>query len=334
MKVLVYPRLPSAGGRFANPYISDFVSALQAEGVEVVNPPHKNPLFSLLPYLFRADVYIFHWLENVPDYKHGRLQSLTARLILLIGKLTGKKIVWFLHNRRPHATTRMRAKGRLIKLLMRRARLIVTHAGQGVELMRGQGGRAVERTVFLHHPTKNRLPDEAQPLSVTTDLLIWGTISPYKGVAEFLRHVHSHRWPYRVKVIGRCASAELWAELQSYASPHVTLENRSLTFEELRQEIVAARFVLVPYVADSVLSSAVLMDSLSMGARVIGPEAGSFIDYAAEPLLQVFTFRTFDDLLPLLCQSQPPVDHARYRRFLEAHSSRHFARKLIKLLQA
>ena len=38
------------------------------------------------------------------------------------------------------------------------------------------------------------------------------------------------------------------------------------------------------------------MDSLSFGAKVIGPAVGSFRDYAAEPLLNVYTFHTFDDI--------------------------------------
>lgn len=65
----------------------------------------------------------------------------------------------------------------------------------------------------------------------------------------------------------------------------ISIEDRSIPFEELKQEIRRSRFVLVPYAAESILSSGILMDSLSFGAKVIGPAVGSFRVYATEPCL-------------------------------------------------
>jgi glycosyltransferase involved in cell wall biosynthesis len=106
-----------------------------------------------------------------------------------------------------------------------------------------------------------------------------------------------------------------------------------IPFEELKQEIRRSRFVLVPYAAESILSSGILMDSLSFGAKVIGPAVGSFRDYAAEPLLNVYTFHTFDDIQDLVGKANEATDIAGYNRFLNAHSWNEFGKKFQNLLQ-
>ena len=49
MKVTIYPYSINKGDIRVNPYISDFIHALQQNGITIANPPHKNPLFSLIP---------------------------------------------------------------------------------------------------------------------------------------------------------------------------------------------------------------------------------------------------------------------------------------------
>lgn len=326
MKATVYPRNIQRDDIRINPYIADFIHALERNGIDIVNPPHKNPLFSLLFPKERSDVYIFHWLENVPDYKHGFLQTLVAIFLLLKAKLKHQKIVWFLHNKQPHATHHRRAKNLLIGLLLRKADLIVTHATEGIELVRKLRPEAVSNTVFLHHPTKDRIGDRAASPAPQTDLLIWGNISPYKGVTEFLRFAAMHTQDLRIKVIGRCSSDNLYKELSQYADERITVENKSIPFQELEEEARNARFILIPYAAETVLSSGVLMDSLSLGARVIGPRIGSFYDYAQEPLINVYTFESFDDIPAIVRDKQQPVNTENYHRFLREHSWKEFGK--------
>lgn len=59
MKVTIYPYSINKGDIRVNPYISDFIHALQQNGITIANPPHKNPLFSLIPRKADSDAYIF-----------------------------------------------------------------------------------------------------------------------------------------------------------------------------------------------------------------------------------------------------------------------------------
>lgn len=333
MKVTVYPHSINRGDIRTNPYINDFIHALKQNGVSIANPPHKNPLFSLLPMKTDSDAYIFHWLENVPDYKYGLLQTIAAIWLIARIKLKHKKLVWFLHNKQPHLAKHKYLKNLLIGLLLRKADLIVTHATEGIETVKKLYPAAVSRVIFLHHPTKNRLGDDnLTPVPPETDLLIWGNISRYKGVPEFMRFATEKQLPLQTKIIGKCSSNDLYEELAPYTGKRIVLENRSITFEELKKEIETSRFVLIPYAAESILSSGILMDSLSFGAKVIGPNVGSFRDYAEEKLLKVYTFDTFEDILAIVRNENEAIHIENYRSFLNNHSWEKFMQQFCQSL--
>lgn len=332
MKVTIYPRLIPKGKMLINPYISDFVYALEQSGVCIANSPHKNPLFSIVFGRTDSDAYIFHWLENVPDYKYGVLQTIAAIWLLFKIKLNHKKVIWFLHNKQPHTGKHKLAKKLLIKWLVRKADLIVTHATEGIRLIDKQYPKALSKVYFMHHPTKNRITIKQQ-YRPETDLLIWGNISRYKGVLEFARYLNKQELQLKTKIIGKCNSKTMSDELSSLSNEFVSFENRSISFQELESQIQKSRFVLVPYASESVLSSGILMDSLSFGAKVIGPNVGSFRDYAKEPLLKVYTFNTFDDIAPIIQKADDEVDIEGYHRFLDAHSWKCFGQEFYSHLQ-
>ena len=323
--------MPTSDNR-VNPYIANFIDALTEVGMEVTNPPHKNPLFSLLTQTGKSDYYIFHWLENVPDYKHGWLQFLAAIFLIGIVKMRGKKVVWFLHNKETHSSGKRRMKKALTRLICRKADCIITHASEGIQVTTDICPQAAGKTHFLHHPTKNRLGKGQVTHTPQYDLLVWGNISPYKGVKEFVAYCSEHTDPYRALIVGHCSDPQLWEELKSHCPDRIHLENRTLSFEELAQQIQQVRYVLIPYAPESILSSGILMDSLSFGAPVIGPEVGSFLDYAHEPQLCVRTFRSFDDIRQILEEPQPETDREAYAHFLEEHNWKQFAQKFKQIL--
>jgi beta-1,4-mannosyltransferase len=134
IRFTVFPRLRILPHQKANPYIRDFVAALEQEKVsQVVNPPHKNPLFSLLPPKRWGDVFIFNWFESIPDSKYGPLQSVVAVCFVILLKLCGRKIVWVLHNKKPHAGGHARLKKFLTRFIAQKSDLILTHATEGVK---------------------------------------------------------------------------------------------------------------------------------------------------------------------------------------------------------
>lgn len=337
LKITLFPRLAESPEQHSNPYIRDFVAALEAcEGVQVVNPARRNPLLSILLPRHWGDVFVFNWFESLPEFKYGWLQSLAGIWLVCMLRLTGRKVVWVLHNRENHTGRHRRLTHLLRRFIARFSTLIITHATDGVRIVQEQYPYAAGRTHFVHHPTKDRLDMAPVVAAPAYDLLLWGHISRYKGVLEFVRFLHTAEGAgLRVCIAGRCASPALRAELEAQLPPEVKYIARSVTFEELGALVAQSRFVLTPYSAQSVLSSGALMDSLSFGARVIGPDTGSFRDYAGEPLLSVSTFRTFDDI-PRIVRGTAgrAADRENYARFLHENDWNHFAATLLRLLGA
>ncbi len=334
MNVTLFPQVPVLPGKRANPYVADFRQALEQAGATVVNPPHRNPLISLLRPSRQGDVIIFNWFESIPEFRHGVVQSWVAVALLVWLQLRGRRIVWMLHNKNPHAPRHPWLNRLLRGLIARQATLIVTHAREGIDVVRENYPTALPKAHFLDHPTKNRLAFVPNGATKDYDLLIWGHIARYKGVFEFVDYLRRHpEASLRVCIVGTCSPPSLFDELKAAAPPSVTAIHESPSFERLATYVARAHFVLIPYHTDSVLSSGILMDSLSFGAKVIGPRAGSFNDYAATPGLNVYTFDRFDDIPALVARYRDvPTDREAYARFLDSHGWPGFAHRLIRLL--
>ena len=332
MRITVFPHLQPLPGTRPNPYIHDMVEALAAQpGVSIANAPHRNPLLSLLRPSRVGDVVILNWFESIPDFRHGLIQTAIAVLWLGWLKLTRRKIVYIFHNKRPHNPSRPRLKKLLTRLALG-SDLIVTHATEGKELIESTYPLRSRKVYFLHHPTKDRL-DGREEVTPQFDLLVWGHISAHKGVTDLLDFLTAHPRPWRVCIAGACTDAGLRRRIENYRLPGVEVHLRALSFDELRGYIDRSRFVLVPYHTESVLSSGILMDSLSFGARVIGPDTGSFRDYARESRLRVYTFHTLDDLPHLLREhADKPISPTDYRDFLTENDWPHFAARLLALI--
>lgn len=199
MKFTLFPQIPVAPGKRANPYVADFRAALEHAGHTVVNAPHRNPLLSLLRSQAQGDVVVFNWFESIPEFRHGVIQSWIAACLLLWLKLRGRRVVWMLHNKAPHAPRHPWLNRMLRGLIAQTCSLIVTHAREGVEVVRKFYPSALHKVHFIDHPTKNRLALLPERMTKNYDLLIWGHIARYKGVFEFvdfLRKIRKRRSAY------------------------------------------------------------------------------------------------------------------------------------------
>ena len=333
---VVFPNLTVSPAQRPNPYIQDYIEALnRLPNVRVINPAHKNPLLSLLPPSRWGDVFIFNWFESIPDFKYGPLQAFTATAFLLFQRLRGKKIVWMLHNKKPHAQGRDGMKTFLARLIAKNSSLIITHSEEGVRLVHDDFPYAARKVHYIDHPTKCRLQlaTAASTAEKKYDLLIWGTIARYKGIFEFVDYIRTNKIDHlRICIVGG-ASETVFKDLKAICPDNITPINQRPSFDELADYINQSEFVLCPYAPETILSSGMLMDSLSFGAKVIGPEVGSFKDYASNSLLNVYTFKSFDDIAGIAQRHKhDSVSLANYRRFLEENDWTHYAQKLAKLL--
>lgn len=332
----VFPNIkPSSGGK-GNPYINDFISAINNEkGCKVINESHKNPLLSILRPSRWGDVFIFNWFESIPDFKYGYLQSFLAILLIFILKIKGKKIIWILHNKKPHSGNKKIVKRFLTYLIAKESDYIITHASEGVELINHRYSFTVGKAIYIDHPTKNRLNMiDRSEREKQYDLLVWGNIIGYKGVYQYLKFIKEEKIEdIRICIVGNCTTPKIASDIESVAGKNTTLIFKGASFEELAEYIASSEFVLMPYIQDSILSSGILMDSLSFGAKVIGPNTGSFKDYAKYKNLNVYVFDEYKDIYDIIKTKKGiKISPDGYSEFLNDNNWNNFIQKSLNLI--
>ncbi|RYZ21252.1 MAG: hypothetical protein EOO16_13715 [Chitinophagaceae bacterium] len=327
-RIFLYPQTPFGRTEGANDYI-DRVRALLNRPFRVLNQPTRLGLLDLVRRLPQTDIVYLNWIEDLADKRFGYVQLAMLLPLLLVCRLSGKRIVWFVHNGVSHSRRHWRAKRFTVSVMKKLAHTVLAHADEAAHV---SGPRPV---AVFDHPTPRFTPPE--PAETRWDLLLWGSVSPYKGVLEFVR-LHAARpelQGLKVLVAGRFSSPELYEAVKAAAHPNVTIRNEVISEDELPRLVAQSRYVLFAYLSASVLGSAALSRTLAYGKTVIGPHCGAFRALAERGLL--YSFRNEEELAGLLASLQAAprtVDPEALRRYTEEHSWDHFAAFLEAHLQA
>ena len=332
----VFPNIKQSPDTKANPYIKDFIAAIDnTEGCKVINKEHKNPLLSILKPSQWGDVFILNWFESIPDFKHGYIQSILAIFFLFTIKIKGRRIIWILHNKKPHSGKKKIIKSILAYLTAKTSDVIITHASEGVSLINKKYKFTANKAFYIDHPTKNRMNMvNSIRKNVQYDLLIWGNIIGYKGVYQYLKYIKDNNIDnIRICVIGKCTTQRIASDITSVTTSNTTIIFKGASFEELAQYMSISEFVLMPYLQDSILSSGILMDTLSFGAKIIGPNTGSFKDYANNKSLNVYVFDEYKDISNIISANRnATISTDEYNKFLNENNWENFIQKVINLI--
>lgn len=328
MKKRAYYYPPASRGGYSNSYSANYKRALGSH-FEVLDKDNKPALALGLSFFFnafRADIYVINWLESVVFLKFGYLQYVLARCGLWIIKSRKKRIVWMFHNIHPHSGENVYSK-RLQAALFGSADLVISHSREAAAYAQG---RAKGEVLYACHPVE-QLHIVPKKANIASDVLIWGAISPYKGVKEFLHELQKRKdCRLKVHIVGKCCSRALADEIRALCSPDVLFEERHVPFEELAGLVEQAKFVLFPYVGDSVSSSGALIDTIVLGGCPVGPDKGAFKDLAAEGVCIVY--KDYDGLFSLL-QRPAHSDKAAVATFIRRNSWTAFVDFLVESIK-
>ena len=278
MKVFVYPT-GGQGPVTSNPYIRNMKEAL-ACNFELVEPRYRLKLPRMLVFLmnsFKADVYVLNWVEDSAVERGGIMGALMSFTGLYIAKLRKAKLVWIFHNIHSHSGETAWSY-RFRKFLFKYASLIIAHSKEAESYAKQQTKRPV---CFKNHPLKKVDYDKYSKSVEDCDLFYWSTILPYKGVAEFLSNPRCVSSGMKMVFIGNCKDDDLRKIIEKQITSNIKYENRNADFNEVAAYCQKAKYVIFPYVGDSISSSGVLMDTLLMGGTPVGPNRGAFADLAA-----------------------------------------------------
>lgn len=316
-RIYYYP--PASKGGYANPYSVNYKKGLE-KYFKVLDKKNKPSLALGLSFFinaFLADIYIINWLESVVFLRLGAIQYVLTQLGLWIIRLRKKKIVWMFHNIHPHSGENTYSK-RIQQILFESADLIISHSQEATHYAQKQ---AKGEVCYIPHPIKP-IRVKAESSGCYSDVLIWGAISPYKGVVEFLQELKKRKSDLSVRIAGKCSDRALSEEIHLLCGKNVIFENERIPFEKLAGLIRQCKWVLFPYIGSCVSSSGALIDTLALGGCPIGPNKGAFKDLAAEGLCTVYT--DYNSLFSILSDT-PALREEKRKAFMTENSWENFA---------
>jgi len=335
-KVYLYPLTANTRNSVINPYVSNLKDALRSN-FDVINAanPSNTGIFDIIKYLRKVDVVYFNWSEEVPENSLGRIQGVFLLLLLQYLKRSPILIIWTLHNKSSHYSAYRRLKKMIYNQMLKKSDLIITHAKEGLDLI-PDGKKAF----FHHHPLNKSIVKPGQKNSFSYDIIIWGTIYPYKGIHTFLKFLehNSSIEKYKILIAGKIMTQSLAGELRSYSEKYnkVDLMDGFVEKEKLIDLVQDSKIALFTYHSDSILSSGALMDSLTYGATIVGPAVGAFNDLRELDLIETYT--DFNSLISVVDQELESADENLSRQkklseFIVANSWDQFALTLLKLIE-
>lgn len=315
-----------------NPYVLNLEDAL-SETHDIVNKkPNRSGVLELYLYLFKADIFFFNWIEDAPTKRFGEVQFVALVIFLFLAKISRKKIIWVLHNKYSHEKKKKRWSKYIFEMMIIKSDLILTHSGEGIAFLIKEYNKYSKKAIYIIHPVESMLSNEI-PAEKKYDILIWGTIHPYKGVIDFLKYMRSSDALGKLKIIisGICPDTNERKQLYELLSENIHYINSFQNIEEISRLASQSRYILFTYNSDSILSSGSLMDSIRMRTLVIGPEKGAFKDLKKYSFVK--TYNHFDEI-PLIIKSGVSNESMLYRdieEFCIENSWKRFGQKLRKV---
>jgi beta-1,4-mannosyltransferase len=289
--IYVYPTTSGFFKEGSNTYIQSLRRYLSQNFI-LANYITKIGLLDILFKLHKTDILYFNWIEDIPDKKYGFIQLKSLKSMLLLAKLFNVKVVWFIHNNISHSNKNLLQKKKVIKIMTQCSDLILSHSNEiKIDIPH-------EKFHVFHHPLDFYEPAEMEQNEI--DLLIWGTVSDYKGIKEFVEYAteNSYLKTLRIRIAGKFKSNELFEEIKSRKTDNITIVNNLLSEDELMKLFSASNYILFTYKSESILSSAALCKSLSHGKQIIAPRIGAFKELGNEGLLH--TYESFYNLENLI----------------------------------
>ncbi len=324
--IFIYPS-PHATTGGNNPYIKDLSDALEDYYI-IINKKKTSgfKLFSFIPKLIKCDYFFFNWIESISSKKYGTIKYHLAFCFLYLIKRFNKKIIWTHHNKQPHNKNTYKTK-KLSNWLINNVHLIITHTTASKPILEKINPKAP--ILFFFHPIKplSKLISSRKESHSSYDILIWGSMTPYKGLIEFLKYVKKEKTmqELKIKVIGKFINKDFYSRAKEIACKNTEITDTFIKNDDLYQLHKSSEYILFPYSGNSVLNSGALIDSLVYGSKIIGPNIGAFHDLEKENI--IFTYNSYSEIKDILTK-QTQTDTNNTEKFKSEHTWSIFASKL------
>lgn len=283
----------------ANQYIALTCSCIEKTGVRLYA---FSSIFRSFPLFLKTDLVILNWFETLKA-RRFRFQKIIRlikkRIVLILLKITGKKIVFVFHNKIGHEEKNSILSKFFMRCLCKKADkiIILSHASKSALRAYLTETEIERKTFWIPHPnyigaygSGSDQTDGTQGLdsSETINLLFTGAIRPYKNIELILKLAkHYANSPFTFWIRGDVSSEKYKDQIQTQAPDS---DNLHIVFEfvpdsALVPMIEQADALLLPYDTASSLNSGTVILSFSCARTVICPEIATVLDYPEDTCL-------------------------------------------------
>jgi len=296
LRVAVLPDLVGT-----NPYLDSLNQALERRGIAVARGGtlDRRRVSAARGHL---DVVHLHWLEYLFFGSGGRLRktaSMYAQGLRFVAALralseTDVRLVWTVHNARPHQLHHPQLYELIRRAVVINADALVVHSHYAAERVREWAGVGSEIHVVPHasyigdYPESKRTPGQVRTnLSIPTDAfvyLLFGHVLRHKQIPDAIGAFRRLSAPdARLVIAGSPSDSSSSREVQAAAEgdPRVIVRLESVSDADVGALHRAADAVVLNY--SDVFSSGALMLALTFGLPVVAPAKGSATEIAPPP---------------------------------------------------
>jgi len=266
-----------------NQYIRLLVDELRTKGYRI-HP--LDTIFSGYRHFRSIKLVHLNWFENIDDGSFfTTLRSFLRKLtVLTVVRLSGKPLVWTLHNRASHEKGAAFYSRILMRLLVRWSDVVIIHSAQSEAVLAAYGAKVRGRAAYVPHPNfigvygnaVASLPRADSPLQ----LLFIGMVKPYKNLELLIDAVGTFGDRVQLTIAGKAIDEGYQRKLVDRAARvgNVTLLPYFVPDGKLTRLLGQADAVVLPYDLASSLNSGTAILAFSYGKTVICPEIGTISD--------------------------------------------------------
>lgn len=284
MKVLAFPAFKN---KKSNPYNYLLYSGI--EGVDVSEFSFSKAL--KLDY----DLIHIHWPEwylNSNYYVKALFYSVMLLFCLGSAKLAGRKIVWTVHNLKPHDIKYKWLNDTYWKLFIKLVdgTISLSSANQQIVEKNFSFKKSLKKGVVYHGLytgiyENNISKEDAKKLfgidSNTKTCLFLGQVKKYKNVDELVRVFNSSSAlsSYVLLIAGKFESEEHYQEVMSARNENknILIFNRFIPDDEMQNFFNASDLSILPF--KRIFNSGSALLSVTFNTPVLLPESNNFLEY-------------------------------------------------------
>src|SRR5690606_10358521 len=165
-----------------------------------------------------------NWFENVDDRNFFiAVKSFFRKMVVLVAiRISGKPLVWTMHNRTSHERGLAFFSRALVHFLQRWSHSIVVHSHQSEAILSAVGNNVVRKMVYLPHPNFIRVYGAITPKisrkGPSLHLLFMGMIKPYKNIELLIDVVQRFGAPVQLTIAGKAVSPSYETKIQKKAA--------------------------------------------------------------------------------------------------------------------